>query len=519
MTGTPKELPSLEELYDRASGGLLLADPDGLIRRVNRTFCDWLGYGATELVGKKKFPKLLTMGGQIFLQTHFIPLLQIQRSVAEVKLDFVHADGSVVPMLINCARRHHAAEEFDQLFAFLAHDRQKYERELLAARRKAEELSEKLASANQKKDEFLAMLAHELRNPLAPMRNVLEILKKKKDIVDPQIIWSRDVLDRQLGFMNHLVDDLLEASRITQGKIDLRLAQVNLTELLRNAAEAARPTIERANHVLTVQFPKQPVIFVADSTRLIQVVVNLLNNAAKFTPSGGSIALAGGCEGREVVITVTDSGVGIAPEKLDEIFEMFSQLASTRHTSQGGLGIGLALVRALVALHHGTVRADSDGPGTGSVFTIRLPILELEPIELVENSSNPARRQPALRIIVVDDNADSAATMSMLLQLNGHEVVTAPDGSSALEKSREFRPHVVLLDIGLPDMTGYEVARRVRLEDWGIQTLLIATTGWGQDTDKGRAVDAGFDHHLTKPVNFQELESALAAYSNRRQLH
>jgi PAS domain S-box-containing protein len=180
MTDNSTELPSLEELYDRASGGLLLADPDGLIRRVNRTFCDWLGYSATELVGKKKFPKLLTMGGQIFLQTHFIPLLQIQRSVAEVKLDFVHADGSVVPMLINCARRHHAAEEFDQLFAFLAHDRQKYERELLAARRKAEELSEKLASANQKKDEFLAMLAHELRNPLAPMRNVLEILKRKR---------------------------------------------------------------------------------------------------------------------------------------------------------------------------------------------------------------------------------------------------------------------------------------------------------------------------------------------------
>ena len=264
--------------------GLILVDLAGQIKLVNKTFCDWLGYTAIDLIDQKRFPKLLPMGGQIFLQTHFSPLLQIQRSVAEVKLDFLHADGSTVPMLINCARRRHGEFEFDEISALLVRDRQKYETELLTARRKAEDLSAQLSSADQKKDEFLAMLAHELRNPLAPMRNVVAILKRK-DFADPQMSWSRDVLDRQLSFMNHLVDDLLEASRIVQGKIELRLAAVDLTELLRNAAEAARPIMERSAHALRVNFPAEALTFQGDLTRLVQILVNLLNNAAKFTPA------------------------------------------------------------------------------------------------------------------------------------------------------------------------------------------------------------------------------------------
>ncbi|MBC7896565.1 MAG: response regulator [Cytophagaceae bacterium] len=507
-------LPAYDALFEHAACGLLVTSPDGTIQRVNTTFCEWLGYAADELISTRRVQDLITVGGRIFHQTHWVPMLQMQGSISEVKLDALHRDGRSIPMLFNAVRRRHGDETLDELAVLIVSDRQKYERALLVARRGAEEAQVRLREADRRKDEFLATLAHELRNPLAPIRNVVEILKMQR-LVDPSLVWARDVLERQVMQMTHLVDDLLEVSRITQGKVDLRLQRVVLAEALRVAVEAARPLVVAARHTLEVILPDETIVLHADPTRLTQMILNILNNAVRYTPDGGHISVAGAVVGADVVVTVRDSGIGMTPEQVTRIFEMFTQVSSTSRRSEGGLGIGLALVKAFAELHGGRVAARSEGLGRGSELTLVLPIgVPNDRVPDVE----PAARAPVTRrrIAVVDDTVDAADSMVLVLEALGHEVRVAHDGLAAVALAAEFRPDVVLLDIGLPGIDGHEVARRIREAPWGREQLLVALTGWGSQEDHDATARAGFDVHLVKPVGVDHLQSVLATLDANR---
>lgn len=518
MDSPGRRLAAVGDSFDHAACGLLSTTADGTIVRVNATFCQWVGYRAEELLECRRVQDLLTVGGKVFHQTHWAPLLQIQRSVAEVKLDLRHRDGRKIPMLINAVRRPHEGVEYDHFAFVVVSDRHKYEQELLLARQKAERAldakkaaEEALRLADRRKDEFLATLAHEIRNPLATLRTVVEVLRRK-GFSDPQVIWSRDVLERQLGFIAHLVDDLLEVSRIAEGKLELRTAIVDLASVVRQAVETSRALIDASSQSLNIGLPDQPVILIADPTKLLQIIQNLLNNAAKYTPPGGTIWLKAFRENNEAVISVRDTGIGIAAEHLSSVFEIFKQLPPGHQRSQGGLGIGLSLVRALAERHGGTVVALSAGPGLGSEFIVRLPIESglsdtgdvPVPVPLIVESG---RRQ---RILIVDDNQDSATSLAMLLEMDGHDTRTASDGATGLTVAEDFDPETVILDIGLPDLDGYEVAARIRSRPAGRRITLIALTGWAQQRDKESAHSAGFDFHLTKPVDYEQLRSILA---------
>lgn len=378
----------------------------------------------------------------------------------------------------------------------------------IAAEHQLRELNQQLSAADRRKDEFLATLAHELRNPLAPIRNVLEIMQLKEGD-DPFIRWSRDIIGRHVAQMTHLVDDLMEASRITQGRLELRKQQIDIIDAVQHAIEISNALMEKSRHLFTIKKPDTPLIINADSTRIVQIISNLLTNAAKYTPESGNICLSVFQEGNEVILSVLDSGIGIPPEHLPNVFAMFSQLKPALERSQGGLGIGLALVRGLVELHGGTIVARSDGDGKGSEFIVRLPIStsSINAVAIVENPI--AITTDTLRILVVDDNIDAAESLALLLEFSGHITRSAHNGMAGLATAEEFRPDVILLDIGLPDISGYEVARRIRQQPWGEKIMLIAATGWGQDKDKEQALHSGFDNHLTKPVDFQKLNSLL----------
>ncbi|HEX7183239.1 MAG TPA: ATP-binding protein [Thermoanaerobaculia bacterium] len=366
---------------------------------------------------------------------------------------------------------------------------------------------EQLAEADRRKDEFLATLAHELRNPLAPLRNALQIIRKGG--MNERV---QGMMERQVHHMVHLVDDLLEVSRITRGKIELRRERVELSTIVQNAIETSHPLIEASRHELSVTLPPEPLMLDADPVRLAQVVANLLNNAAKYTDPGGRIWLTAGREGGEAVIRVLDSGIGIPPEMMPRIFEMFAQADRSLGRSQGGLGIGLTLVRNLVQMHGGSLQAASAGPGQGSEFTVRLPLasedrlLREGGLEADSKASGPAAR----RILVVDDNEDAADSLGMLLEMLGNDVQVAHDGPSALAAMGARPPEIVLLDIGMPGMDGYEVAHWIRAQPELRGAVLIALTGWGQEEDRRRSREAGFDHHLTKPVDLKVLQTLLS---------
>jgi PAS domain S-box-containing protein len=367
-----------------------------------------------------------------------------------------------------------------------------------------------LQEANRRKDEFLAMLAHELRNPLAPMRNAVQVLQS----VGPptkHLQWAREVIYRQLQHITRLVDDLLDASRITQGKITLQKQRVELAAIVARAVETSRPQIEARRHQLTVKLPAEPVWVDGDLTRLAQVVANLLNNSAKYTDEAGQIWLGGAKVGEEVVLRVRDTGVGIPANVLPHVFDLFTQADRSLDRSQGGLGIGLTLVRNLVELHGGRVEAFSAGVAQGSEFVVYIPALANASDAVVPSAAivPPTGRTATLRILVVDDNADAAETLALLLQFGGHDVRTSHEGETALETACAFRPQVIVLDIGLPKMDGYEVARRLRQDPEMNKMFLIALTGYGQDEDRQRSKDAGFDHHLVKPVDPAELQSVV----------
>jgi PAS domain S-box-containing protein len=378
----------------------------------------------------------------------------------------------------------------------------------ISDRKRAED---SLREADRAKDEFLATLAHELRNPLVPLRNAVEILHQE-GLSSPVSQWAVEVLDRQMQQMTRLIDDLLEVSRLTRNKLELKKERVELNKVLLLAVETSRPLLDAAGHQLTVAAPPAPLHLDADPTRLAQALSNLLNNAAKYTERGGHVWLTAEREGSDAVVTVRDTGIGIPAGMLEGIFEMFTQVNRSLERAQGGLGIGLTLVKRLIEMHGGSIQAHSDGPWKGSVFTVRLPIL-IEPPGPSSPRGREADPKPlsSMRILVVDDNRDSAATLGMLLRKMGNDIRTAHDGLEAVGVAREFRPEVAVLDIGLPKMNGYDVARKMRQEPWGNRVVLIAATGWGQEGDRQRAKEAGFDHHLVKPVDPRKLLRLLAA--------
>jgi PAS domain S-box-containing protein len=387
----------------------------------------------------------------------------------------------------------------------------------ITERKRAEDA---LREADMRKDEFLATLAHELRNPLAPLRNGLQVIARSRH--DPEAIsHAREMMERQLQQMVRLVDELLDVSRISRGTLQLRKERVELVTIIQSAVETSRPLIEAAGHEFLISIPREQILLDADTTRLAQVFTNLLANAAKFTPSHGRIEFTVRRRDLYVVVSVKDNGVGIPPRMLTNVFDMFRQVEGTAERPQTGLGIGLTIARRLVEMHGGSIEASSEGTGRGSEFTVRLPIANQAafggeggptaqpPLPNLE----PPPPEPARvrrKVLVVDDNEDSALSMAMVLKIMGHDVRTAFDGVAALRVAEEFRPEVVLMDIGMPKLNGYDACHLLREQPWAGDILMVALTGWGQDEDRRRSFEAGFDQHLVKPVEPEEIKKLLA---------
>jgi PAS domain S-box-containing protein len=368
---------------------------------------------------------------------------------------------------------------------------------------------EQLREADRRKNEFLAILAHELRNPLAPLRNGLHILKLKSD-ADPTVSQTVSMMDRQMTHLVRLVDDLLDVSRITRGTLELRRRKVLLTEVLGHAVESSRAFIESHGHELIVDIRAGNLLVDGDPDRLAQVFSNLLLNAAKYTETGGRITLILDRENDEAIIAVQDNGIGIPAQALEQVFDMFSQLRSHEVRGVEGLGIGLSLVRTLVQMHCGTVRAFSEGPGRGCRFTVYLPLAE-GPVAVAGAAPRPAAQNRGQRVLVVDDNTDAAASLALLLKMEDYEVRTAADGEQAIEEARRFEPRIIFMDLAMPRLDGVEAARRIRTLPHGEHVRIVALTGWGQEADRQRTRDAGMDHHLIKPVSLDALQSVLGA--------
>lgn len=369
-----------------------------------------------------------------------------------------------------------------------------------------------LREADRRKDEFIAMLAHELRNPLAPIRNIVNLLQRKRSL-DPQVQKGGAIIARQLDYLTRLIDDLLDVSRISRDKLELRKETVDLVDIIKAAVEAARPFVDQRGHELILMVPKKPIYLSADLVRLTQVFTNLLDNAAKYTHRQGNITLRVDQEDSTVAVRVKDDGIGIASDQLPHLFDMFYQADRSYEQTQVGLGIGLTLVRRLVEMHGGTVEAHSAGRNLGSEFTVRLPILLAQ--SEIEKSLEPCQKvvTDSRRILVVDDYGESAETLADLLRLDGNEVEIAHDGFEAVEAAARFQPAVVLLDVAMPKLNGYDAARRIREQAWGKKIVLIAVTGWGQARDRQRSLEAGFDAHVTKPVDYPALVRMIAELS------
>jgi signal transduction histidine kinase/CheY-like chemotaxis protein len=386
---------------------------------------------------------------------------------------------------------------------------------LQASEARFRQLAAQLSDASRLKDEFLATLAHELRNPLAPIRNAVDLLKIAPG--DGSVaVMARETMERQLAQMVRLIDDLLDLSRVNRGIVELRRTRLPLAGALQDALETSRPLIEQRGHTLSVTLPGEELVLEADSTRIVHVFANLLNNAAKFTPRGGRIELSLARQDAETaVVAVRDNGIGIPAAKLSGIFDMFTQVDRSHAQVGGGLGIGLTIVQRLVEMHGGSIEAHSAGPGAGSEFRVHLPLAPAaapraaaSPTPAIANGEAPL---PGRRVLVADDNVDAAESLSLVLSLQGHQTRTAHDGEEALSLARDFRPEVMILDVAMPRLSGHDLARRIRAEEWGSQVLLIAASGWGHEEDKQRSREAGFDHHLVKPVESATLERLLRA--------
>lgn len=501
--------PTTEELYEDAPCALLSTQPDGTITRANRTFLSWLGLPPDAVVGTR-FQTHLSVGSRIYYETHYAPLLQMQRFVHEIALEMRVGNGDNRPVIASARQRcdSSGAAIENRIALFDATDRRRYERELLHARKTAEQAARELAAADQRKNDFIALLAHELRNPLAPIRGAVDILRRSEHAND-LLERTSEIMMRQVSQLTRLVDDLLDVSRLGQDKLSIKRVPIDLRAVVYQAAEASRSLFDVAGIEFVIDLPESPISMDADAARLVQVFENLLNNAAKFTPRGGTVTLSLRHDGDQAFIRVRDTGIGIDPARLTAVFDMFMQgVDSSRR--QDGLGIGLTLAKSLVERHGGKISVNSDGLGRGSEFIIVLPVAResLVTPAAVTPSSEVAPTE-SRRVLVVDDNADSAEMIGLLLKFAGHEVQIAHDGDQALARIASFLPRVVLLDIGLPTMNGYEVAQRIR-SGTGPQPLLVALTGWGQEEDRRRSMSAGFDAHLVKPVDHDELLRTVA---------
>jgi signal transduction histidine kinase len=383
------------------------------------------------------------------------------------------------------------------------------QRQIVAQQRdELEKSADALKLADQRKDVFLATLAHELRNPLAPIRNGLQVIRMTDN--EKVIAQVEDMMERQINHMVRLIDDLLDVSRISQGKIVLRKEKIKLSDILESAIEGSRPLIERSKHKLSVSVPDEELWFYADLTRAAQIIGNLLNNAAKYTNEGGDIRLEVKADEAQAYISVTDNGLGLRADMLPRVFDLFTQVDNNLVRSQGGLGIGLALVRELIQMHGGSISATSEGLGHGSTFTAVLPLTE--PVEAPVKGYDEAEAGqdvPSLQVMVVDDNVDSAKTIAWMLEMMGHSPSLVHSGAEAIDMARATVPDAILLDIGLPGISGYDGCRTLRADPVFKDTLMIAQTGWGQARDRAQAKDAGFDHHMTKPISFDQLSALL----------
>lgn len=386
--------------------------------------------------------------------------------------------------------------------------------EQVAVRKAIEESREALREADRRKDEFLATLAHELRNPLAPIRSGLEVLRLAEPGSEVQE-EVRGLMERQVQLMTRLIDDLLDVSRITRGKLKLRTSRVSLAEIVKSSVEAIGPLMRQADHTLQVELPAEPLLMEADPNRMAQVISNLLGNAAKYTPNGGQVRLSAVRQGSEVLLTVEDNGIGIEPDMQERIFEMFTQADSSLEKEHAGLGIGLTLVKSLVEMHGGTTWVESEGAGKGSRFRLRLPLATPEPEATPSTTYRPSHDLSGFRVLVVDDNLAGAKILGLMVKALGNTICTAHDGQEALERAEEFRPDLVIMDIGMPRMNGYDAARAMREQPWGRTLPLVALTGWGQEEDRRRTQAAGFNRHLVKPVEPSVLAEIFTDLRNR----
>ncbi len=373
----------------------------------------------------------------------------------------------------------------------------------------SKQAEEALREADRRKDEFLATLAHELRNPLAPIRNVMHLFRQQGQR-DPALRTAQDMVERQLDHMVRLVDDLLDVSRITHGRLQLRRERVALATVLTHAVESSRPHLDQAEHELTISLPPEPIHLDADPVRLMQVFQNLLHNACKYTEPGGRVGITAGLDGGEIVVTVSDNGIGIPPERLPDLFEMFSQIGVAQERAQGGLGIGLALTRGLVRMHDGRIEVRSGGAGKGSAFSVRLPAVAGTSPPVGESGETQFKPKAGLRILVIDDDRDVADSLAMVLRIDGFEVETAYGGHEGIDAALRFNPDIILLDIGMPRLDGYGTCRRIRELSGARPPRIVAVTGWGQENDRRRVKEAGFDGHLVKPVPVSAVLALLA---------
>jgi PAS domain S-box-containing protein len=488
--------------------GVIVSDVLGRITLINATAETLTGWSVSDATGKAWWEVFVIRreDGQDPVESPIDRVLQELSVVHErMPLTLTSRTGRVLPIAYSAAPVRDPDGEVQGAVLIFRDESERRRTELA------------LRNADRRKDEFLATLAHELRNPLAPISMGLDLLEISVD--DEQAI--RDVcamMQRQTRHMVRLVDDLLDVSRITRGKLDLRRSEVDLAEIVRDAVEAAHPLVEENAHELSLRLPERRTLLYADANRLTQVLTNLINNAAKYTPRQGRIELAAEGTTTEAIVTVSDTGIGIPADKIDRVFDMFAQINDSSEYGHTGLGIGLTLVKQLVEMHGGRVEAQSAGRNLGTTFVVRLPVL---PEVSHPGNGEPKARHESLhsarqRVLVVDDNADALESLSRIVTHMGNEVRRAHDGLEAIDVAREFRPDVVLMDLGMPRLNGYEAVRRLRQEPWAREVTIVATTGWGQDEDRRRTADAGFDRHLVKPIDITSLREVLAGQRSVR---
>lgn len=496
------EAQRLAAIVDSSNDAIISKSLDGTILSWNTAAERMFGYTAIQIIGRPI--TVLFPPDRINEEAHILARLRAGETIEHYDTVRLRSDGQPVQVSLTISPLRDSDGRIVGASKIVRDVSERKEME-----NKLRRLVADLSDSDRRKDEFLAILAHELRNPLAPIRNGLQVLR----LADDQQATVKDVrsmMERQVSQLVRLIDDLMDVSRITRGKMELRLERLSLAAVLESAVETSRPLLEEMGHELTVIAPKDPIFVNADRTRLAQVFMNLLNNAAKYSDRGSRVWLTTECRDNKVIVSVKDSGIGIEADQLSHVFEMFRQVHSALGKSQGGLGIGLTLVKRLIELHGGSVEARSDGPGKGAEFIVSLPISTETPPNGPTGNGTERPLKSSFRILIVDDNRDGADSLAMMLRTMGNESRTSYDGPQGVNAAEEFRPEVILLDIGLPNLNGYEVCRTIRKRPWAKSTIIIAVTGWGQDEDRRRSQEAGFDHHMVKPVDPERLMKMLA---------